>query len=72
MHAADLDFALVFAGLREIVGELHAEPGLGRAAEGLRQPDGHLWANARLAVNDVVESLPADAENLGSLSDRQP
>src|SRR5580700_7079346 len=65
--AADLDFALAFAGLGEIISQLHPQPGFGRAAKGLREADGHVRADARLAVNDVVERLAADAENLRAL-----
>src|SRR5208282_1625168 len=67
MLAADFDFALVFAGLCEIICKLHPQPSFWRAAKGLREADRHLGADARLAVNDVVERLPADAENLRSL-----
>jgi hypothetical protein len=32
MLTADLDFALVFSGLCEIIGKLHPQPGFRRAA----------------------------------------
>src|ERR1019366_8589139 len=67
MLAANFDFALVLAGSCEIVGKLHSKPGFRRAAKGLREANRHLGADARLAVNDVVERLPADAENFRSL-----
>src|ERR1017187_470078 len=71
MLAAHLDFALVLAGSCEIVGKLHSKPGFRRAAKGLREANCHLGADARLAVNDVVERLPADAKNLRALGNGQ-
>ena len=39
--------------LRQIVLELLAEPAFGSGAEGDRQTDGHLWADAGAAVQDA-------------------
>src|SRR6202795_4643444 len=71
MLAADLDFAFVFSGLCEIIGKLHPQPRFRRAAERFREPDRHLGADPRLAVDDVVESLPGDAKDPRSLRDGQ-
>src|ERR1039457_4247162 len=62
--ASHLDFAFVPASGCRIVGKLHPQPRLLRAAECSRQPDSHVRADAGLAVHDLVESLPGDAENL--------
>src|SRR5580658_4107315 len=67
MPAADFDFALVLAGLGQIVGKLHPQPGFRSAAKGLREADRHLRADSRLAMNNIVERLPANAENFRSL-----
>src|ERR1017187_10427593 len=68
---ADLDFAFVLAGCREVVRKLHAQPRLLSAAERFGQPDRHLRADAGLAVDDVIERLPGDAENLCPCGDGQ-
>ncbi|SPF56799.1 hypothetical protein SBA4_930018 [Candidatus Sulfopaludibacter sp. SbA4] len=44
--AAHLDFALVLASGRKIVGNLHPQPCFRRAAERLGQPDCHYRADA--------------------------
>jgi hypothetical protein len=44
-EAANLDFALVFPGLSEIIGKLHPQPRFRRAAERLREPDRNLGAD---------------------------
>jgi len=66
------DFSFVLPGYREVVGKLHAQPRLWRAAEGLGEPDSHLWANAGFTRDDVIESLSADAEYLCPFGNRQP
>jgi hypothetical protein len=71
MPTPDLDLALAFPGLRQIVGELHPQPCFRGATKRLREPDRHLGADPRLAVDDVVERLPSDAESLRSLRDGQ-
>src|SRR6266550_2796543 len=68
----NLDFAFGLARCGKIIGELHSQPRLRRAAEGLRQPYSHLRANAGLTVHDVVESLPRYPEHLCSGGYREP
>jgi hypothetical protein len=54
MLTADLDFAIVLAGLCKIVTRLRAYPHLCGAAERLRKPNSHFSTNARPAVNDFL------------------
>jgi hypothetical protein len=68
---ADLDLALVFAGLSEIIRKLHPQPRFRCAPKRLRKPDCHFRANPGLAVDDIVERLPGYAKDLGSLRDGQ-
>src|ERR1022692_998665 len=65
------DLTLVLPGSSEVVGKLHPQPRFRRAAECLRQSDSHLRADRGLAVDDVVEGLPSDAENLCTFSNGQ-
>ncbi len=41
-----------------------------RAAKRFGQTDSHLWADARLAVDNVAERLPDDAEHSRAFSNR--
>src|SRR5258708_29612244 len=66
-----LDFAFVLERRGQVVGKLHSQPRLGRAAERLREPDSHLRTDAGLAIYHIVERLPSDAEDLSSFSHRQ-
>src|SRR5271165_5382770 len=68
---ANLDLAFVLARRREIVGQLHSQPRFRRAAKRFGQPDSHLWADARLAVDDVTERLPGYAEDSRAFGNRQ-
>src|SRR5579872_7389154 len=65
MLAADFDLVFILAGLGEIKGHLHVHPFLFGATKRLGEPNRHLRADAGLAVDDIAESLPAYAENLG-------
>ena len=56
--------ALDFPRLGQIVGKLHLEPRLRRAAESLGQPNGHFGTYAGLAADDVIERLSGYPENL--------
>jgi len=49
--------------LGEIVGYLHARPGVGRAAERSDQPDRHFGGDPRLFADQVVKGLPADFQD---------
>src|SRR3984957_267884 len=69
MIAADLDFALFFSRLCEIVGKLHPQPRFRRAAKCLGETYRHLGADPRLSVQNVVERLPGDAKDLRPLRD---
>ena len=53
----------------DVIGKLHLQPRLGRAAECFCQPNGHFRADTGLAVDDVVERLPRDSEQLCPVSD---
>ena len=70
MLTPNADFALVLTRLREIIRKLHSQPRFCCASEGLGQADRHLGADARLAVNYVVQRLAADAENFGRIRNR--
>ena len=52
--AADFDLAFVLTGGREVIGKLHPQPRLLRAAECLRQPYSHLRTDSGFAVDHVV------------------
>jgi len=54
MITPDLDFALIFSRLREIVGKLHPQPRFRRAAKCLGETDRHLRADPRLSVQNVI------------------
>src|SRR5579859_209594 len=61
MLTPNLDMAFVPARRCKVIGKLHAQPRFRCAAESFGQPNSHLRADARLAVHDVIESLPRDA-----------
>ena len=52
------------AGLPELVGRLHSQPGFRGRAEGLRQPDGHLHRNPCSLVHQLRKRLPGNAQTL--------
>lgn len=48
----------------EIICELQLQPCFRRAAKGLRQSNGHVWADTGLCVDDVVQRLTGNAKHL--------
>src|SRR5487761_2154583 len=62
-QALDVDRAL--ANLGQVVIHLHPKPGVGSAANGFLQLDGHFRRDPATPCNQIVELLPRDAEALG-------
>jgi len=62
---------LRFLDMGEVIGVLHAEPGLGIAAEGLGKPHCHLRRNTGLFIDYVVQGLPRDAKHAGAICDTE-
>lgn len=58
----------MLACLSEVIGGLHAQPGICRATKGFLKANRHFGRNASLLVDQVVESLAANAKGLGSLA----
>lgn len=56
-HRLNADVAFVLAGLRDVVGNLQAQPRLRVATKRLVQPNCHVGGNAALAVDQIVERL---------------
>ena len=61
-----------FRDLREIVGGLHSEPGLGGAAKCFRQAYGHFGRDAGLFVHQIVQRLAADSEHASAFGYGEP
>src|SRR5579862_9553441 len=71
MVALNFDLAFAHAHLCEIEVNLHAKPGLGRAAKRLRQSHRHLGRNTALSADKIVERLTRDAEHLCGVGDTE-
>jgi hypothetical protein len=56
----NLDFALVLTRGCEVIGKLHSQPGLGRAAESLRQSYSHLRTNSGGLARPFVTGILTD------------
>ena len=58
----DRDLTDAIAGLPEIVGHLHAEPGLRGGDECLGQANGHVDGHSSVLIDELGEGLTRDAE----------
>jgi len=60
-NPSDLYLGFVPAGLRQVVGHLQPQPGFRAATKGFVETDRHLRRNTGLAVHQIVERLPCQA-----------
>lgn len=70
--AADTNVPLAFAGLRDVVGGLHAHEGVHFHAEGFFEAQGHVAGEAGFGVEQTGEGWAGDSEGAGGGSDGEP
>lgn len=63
-------FAL--AGLRQVIGGLHAQPKVGLSTQSSFQTKSHVGSDGRLTADDAMELLARDAQASGRTRHREP